>query len=158
MRLTALAVVLLAVSSAVAGAGTGLVFRRADGSALAFTGDARSWCDADGLHVLRFGGIHRSHWQLGIERNRVLSGRTLRFTWRNANGVEIFVLDAKTRNEASEGAEGSHGRVVLRRATCVRGGRLEIAVSGVIASEFGDGKPIRVSGTFLGRVGSRPSA
>jgi hypothetical protein len=33
---------------------------------------------------------------------------------------------------------------------------VEIGLSGTIASEFSDGKPVRVSGTYRGRIGSRP--
>ncbi len=45
---------------------------------------------------------------------------------------------------------------MLRRATCRRSGAVEIGLSGTIASEFSDGKPVRVSGTYRGRIGSRP--
>ena len=83
-------------------------------------------------------------------------GRVVRFTWRRESGVRIFVYDAKTHNEASEGAEGSHGVVRLLRATCRRGGAVEIRLSGTIASEFSDGKPLRMSGAYRGRIGSRP--
>src|SRR4029078_11852272 len=82
--------------------------------------------------------------------------RRLRFSWRRANGIGVYVFDAKTHNEASEGAEGSRGVVTLRRATCQRGGSLEIGLSGTIASEFFDGKPVRVSGTYRRTLGSPP--
>ena len=103
------------------------------------------------------GRIRQSRWQLQIARKHVHPGRVLGFSWRHANGIGIFVYDAKTRNEASEGAEGSRGKVVLRRASCRRGHVVEIGLSGTIASEFSDGKPVRVSGTYRGRIGSRPS-
>jgi hypothetical protein len=152
----ALALLAVAVCAASASAATTLVFRRADGSAITFPKTVRTWCDTGGLHAVGFGTIGQSHWQLGIARMNVRSGRVLPYSWQRPNGVELFVFDAKTRNEASEGAEGSHGRVEPRRASCARGARVEIAVSGVIASEFSDGKPVRVSGTFVGRVGARP--
>jgi hypothetical protein len=133
------------------------LFRRADGSAIVFPGSVRAWCDATSLEVANpTSRLLQSRWQLEVARKRVLPGRTISFSWRVANGIGIFVFDAKTHNEASEGAEGSRGVVTLRRATCRRGGSLEIGVSGTIASEFSDGKPVRVSGTYLGTVGSAP--
>ena len=150
----ALAVVAICVSSA--NAASSLAFRRTDGSAIVFPRTTRTWCDGDGLHVVVYGTIRQSHWQLGIARKNVRSGRELPYSWRRSNGVELFVFDAKTRNEASEGAEGSQGRVELGSASCVRGARIVVAVSGVIASEFADGEPVRVAGTFSARVGPRP--
>jgi hypothetical protein len=155
MRTLLLLLIVLGVC-ATSAAADGLVFRRADGSAIDFPGPVRTWCDRDGLHVATVGTIRQSRWELGIARASVRSGRVWRFSWEHPNGVEVFVFDAKTRNEASDGPEGSHGRVLLRRATCARGGRVEIGLSGVIASEFFDGKDIRVSGAFVGRVGPRP--
>jgi hypothetical protein len=133
------------------------LFRRTDGSTIVFLGTVRAWCDAKSLEVATLGpGIRQSRWQLEVPRKSLRPGHTISFSWRRANGIGIFVFDAKTHNEASEGAEGSRGAVTLRRATCRRGGSLEIGVSGTIASEFGDGKPIRVSGTYRGTVGSAP--
>ena len=100
--------------------------------------------------------IRQSRWQLQIARKHLQPGRVVRFSWRRENGILIFVYDGKTRNEASDGAEGSHGTVVLRRASCRLGHGVEIGLSGTIASEFSDGKPVRVSGTYRGRIGSRP--
>jgi hypothetical protein len=138
-------------------AATSPVFERADGTSIAFPGTVRAWCDRGRLYVVTLGTIRQSRWQLSLTRTSVRDGRAVAFTWRRPNGVELFVFDAKTRNEASEGAEGSDGRVRLRRATCARGGKLEIALSGILASEFSDGKRIRASGLFAGRVGTRPS-
>lgn len=132
------------------------LFRRVDGSAIVFSGVVRAWCDATSLNVVSLGRIQQSRWQLQLARSGVRAGRVIRFSWRRANGVGVFVFDAKTHNEGSEGAEGSSGIVTLRRATCRRGGALEIGLSGTIASEFSDGKPIRVSGTYRGTVGSKP--
>jgi len=159
VRRVVLAIVLLVFcSSAFAReAADDLVFRRSDGSAIAFPGSIRAWCDRDGLHVLTLGRTSQSRWLLAIARQDVTRGRVVRFGWRDPRGVELFVFDARTRNEASEGAEGSHGRVGLRRATCARGGPLEIGLDGVLASEFGDGRAIRFAGTFRARVGTRPT-
>jgi hypothetical protein len=148
-------VLMLALAGFAAAAGRPL-FRRADGSAIVFPRDLRAWCDRTSLNVATAGTIRQSHWELAVSRKHVHSGRVVRFSWLRENGVIIFVYDVKTRNEASQGAEGSRGIVRLRRATCRRGGSLVIELSGTIASEFSDGKPVRVSGTYRGRVGPRP--
>ena len=132
------------------------LFRRADGSAIVFPRDVRTWCDRTSLNVATAGRLRQSHWELAVARRHVHAGRVVRFSWRRANGIGIFVYDAKTRNEASQGAEGTHGVVTLRRATCKRGAALAIRLSGTIASEFSDGKPVEVSGTYRGQVGPRP--
>jgi hypothetical protein len=152
-----LCVGLLLALAGSAAASDSLLFRRADGSAIVFPGAVRAWCDAKRLNVVTLARRTRqSRWQLQVVRKHVRPGRTVRFSWRRANGIGIFVLDAKAHNEASEGAEGSHGVVTLRRATCRRGRVVEIGLSGTIASEFSDGQPIRVSGTYRGKIGVRP--
>ena len=149
-------VVLLALAGSAAAA-TNPIFRRADGSAIVFPGAVRAWCDGSRLNVVTLTRrLRDSRWQLEIARKHVRSGSVIRFSWRRPNGIGIFVYDAKTRNEASEGPEGSHGVVTIRRGTCRRGGAVAISLSGTIASEFFDGKPIRVSGTYRGTIGSRP--
>ena len=149
------AALLLAVVGSAA-ASDGPLFRRADGSAIVFPETVRAWCDGKSLNVLSLGRIRQSRWQLEVARTSVHAGRVVRFSWRRENGIGIFVFDAKTHNEASEGAEGSRGVVTLRRATCRRGGSLEISLSGTIASEFFDGRSVTVSGTYRGTVGSPP--
>jgi hypothetical protein len=149
------AVLLLAVATSAAAFQSPL-FRRADGSAIVFPSQVRAWCDAKSLNVLTLGGIGQSRWQLEVTRTSVEPGRAVRVSWLHANGIGIFVFDAKTRNETSEGAEGSHGVVTLRLGTCRRGGPLEIGLSGTLASEFSDGKPISVSGTYRGTIGAPP--
>jgi hypothetical protein len=152
-----LCVVLLLALAGSAAASDSPLFRRANGSAIVFPGTVRAWCDAKRLNLFSLAPkLRQSRWQLQIARKHVHPGRVVRFSWRHANGIGIFVYDAKTRNEASEGAEGSHATVTLRRASCRLGHMVEIGLSGTIASEFSDGKPIRVSGTYRGRIGSRP--
>jgi hypothetical protein len=150
--LTGAFLLVLAGSSAT----TSPLFQRANGTPIILPGTVRAWCDARSLEVASLGRLVQSRWQLEVGRKSLQQGHIISFSWRRANGIGIFVYDAKTHNEASEGAEGSRGTVTLRRATCQRGGALEIGVSGTIASEFFDGKPIRVSGTYRGTVGSGP--
>ena len=144
--------------SAAAETGSNPSFNRQDGSRISFPGTVRAWCDRDALHVVTLGGIRESRWQLGLARKTMHSGQAIDFTWRRTHGVELFVFDAKTKNEASESAEGSRGRVVLRRTSCSVGGAFEIAVFAVIASEFFDGTRIRARGVLSGVIGTRPRA
>lgn len=143
--------------SAAASGGQSPIFRRPDGSAIVFPGAVRAWCGRTNLNVVTVTTrLRESRWQLTVPRRSVHPGRVIRFSWRHAHRIGIFVYDAKTRNEASQGTEGSHGVVTLRRATCRRGGTLAIRLSGTIGSEFSDGKPVRVSGAYRGSVGPLP--
>jgi hypothetical protein len=152
-----LGVVLLFALAGPTAAAESPLFRRADGSAIVFPGPVRTWCGAKRLNVFSAPpSFRQSRWQLQIARKHLQPGRIVRFSWRHENGIGIFVLDAKTHNEASQGAEGSRGTITLRNATCRRGGVVEIGLSGRIASEFSDGKPVRMSGTYRGRIGPRP--
>ena len=142
--------------TATAQSDSSLTFRRQDGSRIAFPGAVRAWCENGALYVVTLGRINESRWQLGVARAAFRSGHTVTFTWRRRHGVELFVYDARTENEAAELAEGSRGRVVIRHATCTRGKAVEITMSAVLASEFFDGKPIRGSGTLSTKIGGRP--
>ena len=39
---------------------------------------------------------------------------------------------------------------------CAPGNRVRFTISTVLASEFGDGKPIRAAGAYAGTIGARP--
>ena len=150
MRMLVVAFVFGVAASQLAGSAdakpaSSLTFHRKDGSRISFPGVVRAWCDRG-----------QSRWQFSVARTGLHSGQTIDFTWRRPRGIELFVFDATTKNEVSEGAEGSRGHVALRRTTCSRGGAFEIAVSAVIASEFFDGSRIRASGTLHGKVGRQP--
>lgn len=146
-------VILLPGSAAAEG---NLVFHRVDGSVIAFAGDTRAWCDSSALHVATQARRSQSHWTLTVARRDVRRANVVRFTWRRPNGIELFVYDGKTGNEASEGAEGSTGRVSIQKGSCRLGRALELSVAGLIASEFSDGKAVRVSGHIRGHVTSPP--
>ena len=152
-----LGVALLLALAGSAGASESPLFRRPNGSAIVFPGGVRAWCDGKRLNVFSVPPkVAQSRWQLQIGRKHLRAGRVVRFSWRRANGVGVFVVDAKTHNEASQGAEGSRGAITLRRATCRRGGVVELGLSGTIASEFFDGQTIRMSGVYRGTIGPRP--
>jgi hypothetical protein len=147
---------LLALAGSAAGSDSPLL-RRADGSAIVLPGVVRAWCDARQLNVITIPRrTQQSRWQLEVARKHLRAGRVVRFSWRRTNGISMFVFDAKTHNEASEGAEGLPPVFTIRRATCRRGAPVEIGLSGTLASEFSDGRPVRMSGTYRGTIGSRP--
>ena len=100
-----LSVVLLLALTGSAAASDSPLFRRANGSAIVFSGTVRAWCDAKRLSVFSLAAkLRQSRWQLQIARKHLHPGGVVRFSWRHANGIGIFVYDAKTRNEASEAA------------------------------------------------------
>jgi hypothetical protein len=155
--LLGVALALALAGSAAASTSESPLFRRANGAAIVFPGAVRAWCDRTSLNVMNLAtSIRQSRWQLEIPRRSVRPGGVIRFGWRHPHRLGIFVYDGKTRNEASQGTEGSRGFASLRRATCRRRGSLAIALSGTIGSEFSDGTPVRVSGTYRGTVGSSP--
>ena len=161
MRTFVLALALLVAISAWAGSSAAepnpsITFHRRDGSRIVFPGAVRTWCERDALYVVTLGRTSQSRWQLSVARKALTPRRTVVFTWKQARGITLFVFDAQTKNEASESAEGSRGQVVIRRATCARGGALELAVSALIASEFSDGSRIRASGVLKATIGPRP--
>jgi hypothetical protein len=151
-----LGVALLLALAGSAAAAESPLFRRADGSTIVFPGVVRAWCGTERLNVFSLGRFRQSRWQLQVPRRYVRPGRVVRFSWLRRKGLVIFVYDAKTRNEASVGAEGAHGAVRFLRATCRRGGVVQIRLSGTLASEFLDGTPVRMSGSYRGRIGPRP--
>jgi hypothetical protein len=147
-------------------------FRRADGSRIVFRGETRAWCgawsdeaSAWSLHVAvlrRNGrGFALPYWHLAAVLRDAQPGRTIRFpvrfVWNRPRGAELFVADTATGNEASSEEEKANGRISFARAGCKLGGSVRFTIAGSLASEFGDGKPIRVSGTFRGVV-ARPPA
>ena len=81
----------------------------------------------------------------------------LGFVWNRPKGVEIFVYDRRTKNEASSETEEAGGTITFSRLTCQKGSVVRFDVNGVLGSEFFDGKRIRIGGTFRGVIGRAPS-
>ena len=91
-------------------------------------------------------------------RRDVVVGRRIKFpndfVWNRPRGALLFVADGE--NEASTAEEESSGSMEFSRVTCRRGGVVAFSIQGIVGSEFSDGKPVRVSGTYRGRVSARP--
>jgi len=150
---------------------TPLTFRRASGSRIVFRGEIRSWCgawsdesSARSLHiaVLRRDGrdFARPYWHLAAVLRDVERGRVVRvpvgFTESRPRSAAVFVCDTATRNEASSEEEESHGRISFASVRCNLGSAVGFTIEASLGSEFGDGKPIRASGTFRGVIGRPP--
>jgi hypothetical protein len=149
-----------------------LVFRRANGSRIRFGGTVRAWCGAwhEGdptrtLHVAvlkRDGsGYARPFWLVQAVLRDVSRGRLLRFpigfTESNVRGAIVFVYDKAGGNEASSEDDQAKGSVSFAAVRCDLGSRVRFTVSGELGSELLNGESVRVSGTFRGSVGRRPT-
>ncbi|HEX2190666.1 MAG TPA: hypothetical protein VHG51_17280 [Longimicrobiaceae bacterium] len=142
-----------------------LVFERADGSRVQFSGTPRVWCGvweegvvgAQTLHV-RLGSAAGPRWELRAVIPQVYTGQPIAFpntfVWDDPRGAEIFVLDAP--NELSTGTPGSSGSITFERLDCAGTGGVRFRIDAVIGSEFGDGAPIAASGTFGAPITGRP--
>ena len=102
---------LLAVGGSAAEAG--LVFKRADGSAIRFAGTPRVWCGPWETDVARPSvhvavGSVKHRWHLSAVRRDLTIGRRIRFpndfVWNRPRGALLFVADGA--NEASTAEEG----------------------------------------------------
>ena len=140
-----------------------LVFKRADGSVIRFAGTPRAWCgpwESDvarpSVHVALGTGTH--HWQLSAVRRDLKIGRRIRFpndfVWNRPRGALLFVADGA--NEASTAEEESSGSMKFSRQSCRRGGVVAFSIQAIIGSEFSDGAPVRVSGTYRRQVSEQP--
>ena len=173
MRLVAVAVLVLVTTASSATGHTGrstLTFARADGSRIVFHGQVRAWCGAWNdpgsvrtLHVavLRSDGrgFARPYWHLAAVASEIARRRMIRFpvgmTDSRPRGALIFATDSCTGNEASTEEEDARGTVSFAPVRCVAGRHVRFTVSAMLGSEFGDGKPIHVTGTYEGTIGQR---
>jgi hypothetical protein len=143
-----------------------LVFRRVDGSEIEMSGRPIAWCGPDDsipgtvLQVAAIMGLKRtedewfSYWHVWAIPADVAEGKPISFppprAWGDERGVQIFVGDSATENEASTSGEDSGGEIVFSQASCKVGAPIEFTVDAVIDSEFFDGDPVKAEGTFRG--------
>ena len=149
-----------------------LVFRREDGSEIEMPGRPIAWCGPDDvrpgtvLQVAAIDGVKRtsderfSYWYVWAVPEDVEEGESISFplprAWDDARGVQIFVGDSVTDNEASTSGEDSSGQISFSQATCEIGAPIEFTVDAVIDSEFYDGDPVKANGTFRGVLDEAP--
>lgn len=151
---------------------TGLTFRRTDGSRIVFRGRVRAWCGAWNdlastrtvhVAVMRADGrgFALPYWHVYAVAAQVARGKVIRFpvgiTGGRARGAEVFVADKRTGNEASTEEEEASGSISFAPVRCTPGSPVRFTIAAVLGSEFSDGTPIRVSGTYAGKVGARPA-
>ena len=156
-----LACLLLGVSAAEAE----LLFKRADGPAIPFTGTPRAWCGPWGqdssrpsVHVELANG--RRHWELRGVRRDIVPGRRISFpsyfVFDRPRRVQLFVA-APPGIEASTAEEEGSGSMVFTRLGCGLGETGEFRIHAVLGSELSDGERVRVGGTYSGQVSEPPS-
>jgi hypothetical protein len=171
-----LAAVAAAVASGAASARAdvenNLVFRRQGGATITFPAAAKSfaWCgpyepgnvEETTVHVITYDTTLTNHtyWRLWAIPADVVIGEPQLFpnhwTWPNPDSVEIFVYDPP--NEAATDTEGSSGSIVFQKLDCAVGGQVECTIDAQIGSEFGDGSPITVQGSFRATLSRSPFA
>lgn len=154
------AVLLLAAAPA---AEAGLVFKRPGGSEIQFAGSPRVWCGPWDDEVAR-SSVHvalrnaRRGWELSAVRRDLVPGGRIEFpndfVSKHPRGALFFAFDGAI--EASSAEEESSGSMVFSRLNCRPGGVVEFSIDAVLGSELFNGKPVRVSGTYRGRVSSPP--
>jgi hypothetical protein len=131
-----------------------------------------AWCGPDDalpgtvLQIAAIEGVKRtaddwfSYWHVWAVPADVESGRPISFpldpVWEDRRGAQVFVGDSETDNEASTAGEDSSGHIVFAHASCEVGAPIEFTVDAVIDSEFFDGDPVEVKGTFRGALERPP--
>ena len=153
-----IALVLAATAAPAAGAirvDDRLTFTRTDGTPVAFPPKLRVFCGpwagdvpVRAIHV-RIGGRH-GRWQLDAVLADVRGGRVVRlpnaFVFDAPRGALLFAGVGGI--EASSAEEEARGRIVFERARCGPRLRVRVRVEATLGSEFFDGEPLVVRGTF----------
>jgi hypothetical protein len=133
---------------------------RPDGAAVPFPPQVRVWCgrwERDvprrTLHV-RVGTRPGPYWMMSAVvrdvRRRPVVRLPRSFVWNRPRGALMFAYDGA--NEVSSAEEKASGRITFTRVRC--GPRLAVRfrVRAVLGSEFIDGDPMTVRGTFHARA------
>lgn len=149
-----------------------LIFTRADQSQIAFASDPLVfvWCGpweegvvpiaTPSLQILFRGPSFAAdpRWHLRVVVADVIPGQPLtfpnEFVFDQPKDVDLFVSDPP--NELSTQAGGSSGSVTFQKLRCGAGGVVRLSIDALIGSEFGDGPPVRVTGSFSAAVGQPP--
>lgn len=134
-----------------------LTWSRADGTRVAFPPDVRVWCGrwepdvpVPSIHVRVGGGSRTARWELRAVvadvRRRPVVRLPNSFVFDRPTGAQLFAVDG--RNELNSNGEDSTGRIRFGRVSCGRRLRIAFRFSGRVDSEFGDGEPLTVRGSF----------
>jgi hypothetical protein len=143
-----------------------LVFTRADQTVISFSDDVQLsvWCgpweegkiDTPSLHV-QFASSQNG-WLLTAVLADVTIGEPLPFPnffiFDQPKDVHIFVADPP--NELSTSEDESSGSITFQKLGCGSGDEIQFTIDAVIGSEFSDGTPVSVTGTFRAPIGQAP--
>ena len=134
----------------------GLVFARPDGTKVAYPSRVHVWCGpwepdvpVRAIHV-RVGVRGKPYWELSAVPGDVTRRRVVRlphsFVFDKPTGAQLFAVDGE--NELSSSEEEASGRITFRKARCGARLRIRFRVRATLGSEFFDGDPLTVRGTF----------
>ena len=137
-----------------------LTWTQPDGAPVAFRPEIRVWCGpwasdvpVPSIHV-RVGSRSRTRvaprWELHAVvadvRRRPVVRLPNSFVFDHPRGAQLFATDG--RNEVNSDTEGSAGRIRFQRARCGKRLRIAFRFDGRVGSEFSDGAPLSVRGSF----------
>ena len=133
-----------------------VAFTRADGSAVPFAPSLRVNCGPwergvprRTLHI-RVGVRGGPFWQLRVVVADVKRRPVVRFphsfVFNRPTGAEVFAFDPD--NEASSAEEEASGRISFGAVRCGRRLAVRFRVRAVLGSEFFDGEPLTMRGSF----------
>ena len=133
-----------------------LTWTRPDGTTATFRPEVRAWCGpwdsgvpVPSIHVLVGRGV-RPRWELHAVLADVRRRHVVRlphsFVFDHPTGAQLFAVDG--RNELNSDTDESRGRIRFLRASCGRRLRIAFRIAGRVGSEFSDGDPIAVRGSF----------
>jgi hypothetical protein len=137
-----------------------LVWTQPDGTPVAFRPELRVWCGpwasdvpVPSIHVqvgARSRTGHTARWELHAVvadvRRRPVVRLPNTFVWNRPRGAQLFATDG--RNEVNSDEEESTGRIRFDRVRCGRRLRIAFRFHGRVGSEFSDGEPLSVRGSF----------
>jgi hypothetical protein len=99
-------------------------------------------------------GSRNRHWELSAVLADVQEHPTVRFphsfVFDEPNGAELFA--ATPHHEVSSAEEEARGRITFTKASCGENLRLAFRIDAKLGSEFSDGRPLRVKGSFSARL------
>ena len=133
-----------------------LTWSHPGGTPVTFPRDVRVWCGrwerdvkVPSIHV-RVGSRTAPRWELNAVVADVKRRPVVRlphsFVFDRPTGAQLFATDG--RNELNSDTDPSSGRIRFQRVSCGRRLRIAFTFDGRIGSEFGDGEPLVVRGSF----------
>lgn len=133
-----------------------LAFTRPDGTDVDYPSRVRVWCGpwepdvpVRSIHV-QVGARGGPYWRLSAVVADVARQPVVRlphsFVFDRPTGALLFATDGA--NELSSAEEEASGRLVFRRARCGPRLAIRLRVRATLGSEFSDGAPLLVRGTF----------